>query len=179
MNAQLTKYALMCRMGKIVTIMNDKRHEAKLNLAGGYFLPRDLLNGQGGYKAGDPRWDYEDRPIFLKTQTYGLCGIVSSYIEQALNYQSPNRWDFLRSVENMSRYGDISPPEMEEAVKSSVDIVMHALMDLNTSDLRRVRDEISELKDLVDDQSGLSPHIKKVVTALNYLFPLKLKPFLE
>jgi hypothetical protein len=82
-------------------------------------------------------------------------------------------------VENISRYGDISPPEMEGALKSSVDIVMHALMDLNISDLRRVRDEISKLKDLVDDQSGLSPHIKKVVIELNYLFPLKLKPFLE
>jgi len=179
MDAQLTQDALMCRMGKIVSITKDTRHEAELKLAGGYFLPRDLLNGQGGYGVGDPRWDYEDRPIFLTTQTYSICGLISSYIEQALNYQSANRWSFLRSVENVSRYGDISVPEIEGDVKSSVDIIMHALMDLSDSDLRRVRDEINELKDLVEDQSGLSPHIKKVVSELNYLFPLKLKPFLE
>ena len=64
MDLQLTQNALMCRMGKIVTITKDKRHEAKLNLTGGYFLPRDLSSGQGGYAVGDPRWDYEDRPIF-------------------------------------------------------------------------------------------------------------------
>jgi len=180
MDIQLTQYALMCRMGKIVSITKDKPHEAKLNLAGGYLLPKDPLNGQGGYGGvGDPRWDYGDRPIFLKAKTYGICGLISSYIEQVLNYQSANRWGFLRSVENITRYGDISVPEMEGAVKSSVDVIMHALMDLNNSDLRRVRDEIKDLKNLVDEQSGLSPHIKKSVSELNYLFPLKLKPFLE
>ena len=174
---QLTQYPLICQLGKILSIDNTKSHEAEIAVSGVYFFPR-ISSAGIQYSVEDPRLDYGQKPILLQDQTYSLFQAISSYLERVLNYQPVDRIGFLHSLDNMIRDGRLSLPHMESEISSSTDIVMHGLISLDSSDLKRIKDEMGELKDLAVRQPSLSPQANDLVARLNYLFLLKLEPLL-
>jgi hypothetical protein len=175
-NEQLTRYPLICQLGKILSIEKGKSHEANIAVSGVYFFPR--ISSSDIQYDEDPRLDYEQKPILLQDQTYNLFQTISSYLERVLKYQSVDQIGFLHSLDSMIRDGQISLPQMESEIGSSTDIVMHGLITLDSSDLKRIKDEMEELKDLASKQPSLSPQVNNLVTKLNYLFLLKLEPLL-
>jgi len=176
-NEQLTQYPQICQVGKILSIEKDKSHEAEIAVSGTYFLPR-ISASDIQYGENDPRLDYGQKPILLQDQTVSLFQAISSYLAGVLNYQSIDRIGFLHSLDNMIRDGRLSLPHMESEISSSTEIVMHGLITLDDSDLKRIKDEMEELKDLAGAQPSLSPQLNDLVARLNYLFLLKLEPLL-
>ncbi len=174
LDSQRTNSPSICRLGKIITIAENKEHEALTKDEGAYLFPGTHYY----YEINDPRLHYEETPILLQGLSYGLFRIISSYVEKALNNYSSGH-SFLHTLDSIMRQKKLPLNQMESALESSIDIIMHGLLDLEPSDLKRVRDEINNLNDIIDSQINLSPPTQKLASQLHYLMLLKLKPFLE
>ncbi|MEW6380912.1 MAG: hypothetical protein AB1611_15065 [bacterium] len=174
----LKRYPLICQMGKVVSIAEDRSHEARITLSGVYLLPGISPPGDLKYGQEYPRWDYGPKPILMQGQTYLLFQAISSYLSRVLNDQSVDRIGFLLSLEGMARNGKLSLLHSHSDLESSIDIVMHGLITLEPEDLRQVRDEFKELSELADRQPSLSPEVADFAARLNYGFLLKLEQFI-
>jgi|GEM_PF-2764353 len=179
-NLDMTQYPLICQMGKILTIEENSSHEARTAVSGIYLIPRisppaDLKEENGE----DPRWDYSRKPILISAQTYQLFQLISSYLRSKLNNQPSDRLGFLHSVEEMARGGKLYFSSLESDLDSSVNLIMHGLIDLEREDLRSIKDELEELDELATNQPSLSPQIIDFTSQLKHIFLLRLEPFLE
>ncbi|MGA1868766.1 MAG: hypothetical protein ACMUJM_09460 [bacterium] len=168
---ELSHYPLILRLGKIVSIGGDSRHEAKIKEEGIYFSP-PTIEESSIHDKEDPRADYENTPILITTRTLQLCQLISVYLEQVFTYQEPDRKIFLKFL------GDIVGEE-EKILALTVDILMYSLINCENSDLRLVRDEMKEIEYFVKEDSNVSLRVRKLAEELNYILELKLKPFLE
>ncbi|MEW5803801.1 MAG: hypothetical protein AB1847_17040 [bacterium] len=174
----ITRYPLICRLGKIRGIEKDKSHEADIAVSGVYFFPRLSSSFDSQYEPEDPRLDYGQKSILLQDQTYYLFRVISSYLKGVLDDRAVDRVGYLHSIDAMMRSGNLTLPNLEGELSASINLVMHGLITLDISDLRRIKDEVKELKASAEGQPSISPQITDLVTRLNYLFLLKLEPLL-
>ena len=56
---------------------------------------------------------------------------------------------------------------------------MHALIELDTSDLRYIQEEIMDLKNIIEEMPMISDQSKKFIKKFDYILSLKLNPFLQ
>jgi hypothetical protein len=177
LDEEYTRYPLIFNLGKILSIDTDYYHEANTGTAMIYFVPKTVFENRG-YRHGDPRLDYGDKPIKMEDHTYQLFQFISSHIKQVVNKKPINRINFLRSLEMISWNRDLSGPDGKRAINHSVDTIMYGLIDLEKPDLRYVYEEMKELENLSGAQLGFSPYTSDFMKELSYLFLLKLEPLL-
>ena len=177
LSEEYTQHSLICKLGKILDINSDESHEANIETAGVYFIPRTGYEDKR-FRADDPRMDYDYQPVRMEDQTYRLFRLVSYHLGRVVNKESINRMELLRTMETISWAGDPSGLKLQEAIETSVDTIMYGLMDLEKSDLQRIQKEMKSLENLSGARFGISSGTNESIKKLSYLLLLKIKPFL-
>ncbi len=169
---------LICNLGKIFEIDDTSSHEAKYVIKEIYFFPNNLF-GSDDAKKQERKKDFDYNPILIAENTKPFFYTISSYIRNIVNYESVDDLKFLHSLESIIYDRELSIFEIEDSIKTSVEITMYAIMDLNRSEIRRIQEQIKNFEHIDKNYLDSYPNLNIIKNELDYLFRIKLDPLLD
>ena len=157
LDEEFTQYNAIFHLGKIINIQDDMKHEATIDIAGGYFFPKALLSNDSsddGLNGGR-----NNRPIVLDTQNWYVCNLLSYAIAQTLSNQSYNWSNLLSMFEGTIEQENLTQDQTKEMMNTSLDVISYGMNGLNPSDIRSLQDNMFYLGE------GYSPQLQTMMNS--------------
>jgi len=163
LDQEYTQYNTMFHLGKIINIKDDMKHEATIQIAGGYFCPKSFLRDDNS--DNELKGSLNNKPILLNTQNWYVSNLLSFYIGQALNDQPVNWLNFLSALEGTVGQGNLSQDQTKEIVNTSLDIICYGLNGLDPLDIQVLQDNMFSLYNLGEGYQDNSPQMQTIVNS--------------
>lgn len=168
LDQEFTQYNTMFHLGKIIDIQDDTKHEAFIQIEGGYFFPKSLLNDDNSDDElqGSPH----NKPILLNPQNWHICNLLSFYIGETLSAQTVNWSNFLSVFEGTVEQENLTQDQTKEIMNTSMDIICYGLNGVNPSDIQSLQDNMTFLYTLGEGYQDNSPQMENIVNSLYDFF---------
>ena len=168
LDQEYTQYNNMFHLGKIIDIQDDMKHEATINIAGGYFIPKSLLSDDNS--DDELKGILTNKPILLNRQDWYVSNLLSFFIGKTLSEQPVDWAHCFYALEDTVEQGNLSQDRAREIMSTSIDIISYGLNGVDPLDIQFLQQNMFSPNNLGDGYQDNSPQMQTIVNSLYDFF---------